>query len=394
MKPAPSAPTSARHAIRAELLFDGTAFLRDRVVVIEAGHIAGVITGAAPDGIPVTDLADTSILAPGFVDLQVNGGGGVLLNSAQDTATLARIAAAHRGFGTTSLMSTLISGSDAQIRAALAATGEAVTDALPGILGLHLEGPFLASARRGIHPADSIRAISESDLALLTKYRDHKLILTLAPEFTSPEAIAQLSGAGIVVFAGHTEASSEQAEAAFAAGLRGATHLFNAMSQMAGRAPGLVGAVLGHSAAMAGIILDGHHVHSTSARAAYAALGPGRLVLVSDAMASIGSETSCFLLGETEIRRDGDRLAGPDGTLAGAHLTLDQAVRNAVRMLGIPLADALRMATSTPAEAIGQHSIGRIAKGARADLLELGPDVSLRRIWQGGVPCPVSHRTD
>jgi N-acetylglucosamine-6-phosphate deacetylase len=374
-----------RHAIIASRVFTGTEMLRDRAVVIESGMVAAVLP-QPPEGVPCIRLAQDRLLAPGFVDLQVNGGGGVLFNDSIDAEGLGQIAAAHRSRGTTSILPTLISGTRAQLRQAMETAAAAIAAGLPGIVGLHLEGPFLNPARRGIHPAKAIVTPTEADLRRLAGAFPAPLLLTLAPEMLPLAAIARLAAAGRIVFAGHTEASAEQAMAALDAGITGFTHLFNAMSQLSARAPGAVGAALAHPAARAGIILDGHHVHPAAARAALASMGPERLFLVSDAMPTAGSSIEEFQLGDTRIRLLDGRLVDAAGTLAGAHLTLDAAVRNAVRLLGCPVADALRMATSTPATGIGLGStIGHIRPGCRADLVALDGELCPVAVWAGGM---------
>jgi N-acetylglucosamine-6-phosphate deacetylase len=374
----------SRHAIAASAIFTGTEMLRDHAVVIEAGRITAILP-QPPEALPCVRLAQDRLLAPGFVDLQVNGGGGVLFNDSIDQTGLGRIAAAHRSHGTTSILPTLISGTSAQLRQAMETAATAIAADLPGIVGLHLEGPFLNPVRRGIHPAEAIAALTDSDLAWLAGTFPAPLLLTLAPEMVPPATIARLAAAGRIVFAGHTEASAEQALAALDAGMTGFTHLFNAMSQLSARAPGAAGAALAHPTARAGIILDGHHVHPVAARAALAAMGPERLFLVSDAMPTAGSSIEEFQLGATRIRLRDGRLVDAAGTLAGAHLTLDAAVRNAVRLLGCSIADALRMATSTPAITIGLGStIGHIGPGCRADLVALDGDLHPVAVWAGG----------
>jgi len=370
-------------ALATPRLFDGTALLRDRVVVIDAGRIA-TVTDRAPAGVVAETLPPETILAPGFVDLQVNGGGGVLFNDAITVDAMRRIAAAHAGCGTTTILPTLISGTRTQLRTALGAAEAAIGQQVPGVGGLHLEGPFIALARRGIHPASAITAITDEDVALLAAPRPCKLLLTLAPEAVAPDRVTHLARAGVVVFAGHTDAGYEQASGALAAGAAGFTHLFNAMSQFAARAPGVVGAALAHRDAYAGIIVDGHHVHPAAVAAAFAAKGAGRLFLVSDAMATAASELDGFVLNGATIRLKNGRLTDEAGTLAGAHLTMAEAVRNAVRLAGIPLPDALRMGTATPAACMRLADRGRLAAGCRADLVALDKELRVIGVWQGG----------
>ena len=369
-------------AIAADKLFDGTRLLADHAALVEAGRVTALRpAGSLPEGLVPQLLPPGWLLAPGYVDLQVNGGGGVLFNDAPDQAGLAAIAAAHRVLATTAILPTLISGSRAQVAAALAA----VAARPDGVLGVHLEGPHLAPSRRGIHPAASIRPLLDEDIALLcSPVIGHRLI-TLAPETLPAGALAQLVGAGNIVFAGHSEADWDEIVAARAQGLRGTTHLFNAMRQIGPRAPGLVGATLGVDGMFAGIIIDGRHVHPANAALALRLLGPERLVLVSDAMPSVGGPDRFQIDGTTISLRDG-RLTDAAGTLAGAHLCLAEAVRNAVELLGLPVESALRMATATPAEAIGAGDVGRLGAGARADLIALDPELAVRAVWLAGAP--------
>ncbi len=368
------------HAIIASRLHDGERFREETALVIEAGKIRALLApGALPAGMPAERLQEGAILAPGFLDLQVNGGGGLMLNDSPDEATMAAIAAAHRRLGTTGLLPTLISGDRASMRALLESAA-----GIPGVLGLHLEGPFLAPGRRGIHPPAAIRPLLEPDLALLASAHPFPVLLTLAPECAPAGAIARLATAGVHVFAGHTDATAEQIAAARSEGLAGVTHLFNAMSQFGSRAPGVVGAALAGRVDHVGIIVDGLHAHPDSVRAAYAALGPRRLFLVSDAMATAGGECTSFTIGETVITLENGRLTGPDGTLGGAHLDMATAVRRAVRLVGIPLAQALRMATATPADCLGLATRGRLRPGCRADLVALDQRLEPIAVWLEG----------
>jgi N-acetylglucosamine-6-phosphate deacetylase len=366
-----------RRILAARRVFTGETFLPDHAVVIENGRVADLLPAA---GLDAAWLAEDEILAPGYIDLQVNGGGGVLLNDAVTPAAMQAIAAAHRGLGTTAILPTLISGSRAQLRAALQAASQAIEDGAAGIVGLHLEGPFLNVARRGIHPAASMLAMTQDDVDLLTAPFPGRLLVTLAPECVPAEYISQLAQAGVLVFAGHTDATAEQMQAGFDAGITGVTHLFNAMSQFGSRTPGAVGAALAADC-HAGIIADGLHVHPTALAAALAAKGPDRLFLVSDAMSTIGSTLDRFSFGGQTIYRQGDRLAAADGTLAGAHLSMAQAVRRIATLPGRGAAEALRMATATPADCLGLR-IGRIAAGCSPGMIVLGPDLVVRRVIQ------------
>ncbi|MCC6717978.1 MAG: N-acetylglucosamine-6-phosphate deacetylase [Acetobacteraceae bacterium] len=370
-------------AISAARLFDGRNEHEEAMLLIEDGRITA-IAADAPPGVPVEELHEDAILVPGFIDLQVNGGGGIMFNDETTAEGLARIAAAHARAGTTAILPTLISSTREHIARAMGAVRAARAAAVPGMLGLHLEGPFLAAARRGIHPLSAITAMTPDDVQMLSAPFSAPLLVTLAPDAVAPEDIAALVRAGIIVFAGHTDASWEQARAGLDAGIRGATHLFNAMSPFQGRAPGMVGAVLDDGRAYAGIIADGHHVHPAALRVALNALGAERLFLVSDAMATAASEATGFTLaGERITLRDG-MLTNDAGTLAGAHLTMAAAVRNFVAFTGADWTTAVRMATATPAECLGVEDRGVIAVGARADLVVLDDDLNVLEVWQDG----------
>ncbi|MFE1599375.1 N-acetylglucosamine-6-phosphate deacetylase [Methylobacterium sp. ID0610] len=371
---------SPDRVITAERVFDGERFLGARAVVLRGGRIAD-LAEAPPPGLPLLRLPPGAILAPGFVDLQVNGGGGVLLNDDPSPAAIARIAAAHRSGGTTALLPTLISDHRPVIRAAVAAVAEAIAQGVPGILGIHLEGPFLSPRRPGIHDPARLAVFTEGDVALLTGLGDRGVTLvTLAPEVAPPGTVAALVARGARVSAGHTADDGSAFRAALDEGLSGATHLFNAMSQLTAREEGAVGVALGDPRVFAGIIADGHHVGDTALGIARRLLGPDRLMLVTDAMAPVGDPAgnATFTLFGRAITRRGDRLTGPDGTLAGSALTMAGAVRHMASRGGASLAEALTMAALTPARWLGlDDRIGRIAPGFAADLVMLDRDLGV-----------------
>ena len=359
-------------------VFDGQALQDGLAVVIEGGKVVALIPEAgARDATQVR-----GILAPAFLDLQVNGGGGHLVSSTTTAADLATVCSAHRALGTAGVLPTLITDTPeatAQvITAGLAAIGT------PGFLGLHLEGPHLDPRRKGAHDPALIRPMQAEDLARLCEAarRLPALMVTLAPESATPDQIAALAGAGAVVSLGHSDCSFEEAQAAFKAGARCATHLFNAMSQMGNRAPGLAGAVLAGTCA-AGLIADAIHVHPATLRAALAAR-PDGVFLVTDCMAFAGTDaTEMRLNGRRVLRRDG-RLTLEDGTLAGADLTLPQAIATLVRQVGITPERALAMASVLPARLIGvEDRFGAIAPGRAAELVLLAEDFSLSGVWSG-----------
>lgn len=363
------------HALTGADIFDGDTLHRGRTLLIDGGR-AVAIADRPPADVAIVTL--TGIVAPGFVDTQVNGGGGVMLNQAPTPATLRRIAAAHRTLGTAWLLPTLITDRpDITTAALLAATSVAGTD---GIAGLHLEGPHLSLARKGAHDPALIRPMTAADLAQLIDFALQlpTLMVTVAPESVTPSQIAAMAAAGIVVSLGHTDADHRTVLTAVEAGARCATHLYNAMSQMTARAPGLVGAVLSDPRLRAGIIADGIHVHPAALRAALSAR-PGGLFLVTDSMAVAGTDAIGFQLNNRPVQRRDGRLTLEDGTLAGADLDMLGALRT-VTGLGVPLDAALRMATTGPA-AILRDSLGagRLIGQPVGDLQLLNADLSATR---------------
>ncbi|SOC13672.1 N-acetylglucosamine-6-phosphate deacetylase [Rhodobacter maris] len=363
-------------------LFDGAQFLDNHALVLSDGQIAAIVPEAeAPMGQGLR-LAG-GLLAPGLVDLQVNGGGGVMLGGDDPLAEIATICAAHAALGTTSVLPTLITTSAATTRQVLAA-GVAAVGRVPGFLGLHLEGPHLDPRRPGCHPPRHIRPMAEEDLLTLCEARAGlpALMVTLAPASVSLEQIARLNEAGVIVFLGHAECSLAEAAAAARAGARGVTHLFNAMSPLGSREPGLVGAALSLPLA-AGLIADGIHVAPETAALALRLAGE-RIFLVTDAMAAAGTDLCEFNLAGQRILRRAGALRTETGTLAGADLTLPQAIRFCIERLGVAPDQALAMATSRPAQLIGAP-VGRLAPGLAADLVHLTEAGGLARVWQGGV---------
>jgi N-acetylglucosamine-6-phosphate deacetylase len=376
-------PSPAPFTIAAPQLFDGTALRGPGLVTVTDGRIEAVsFTGAAPAG--TIALPPDTILAPGFIDIQVNGGGGVLLNDEPTEAGIRRIVAAHRKFGTTGLLPTLITDRVEAMEALAQSASTAMQ--IPGVLGFHLEGPALNKARKGIHLETEIRVPDARDLAAMKSFAGcGRSLVTLAPECVPPTLIGDLAGAGLRVAAGHSDAAAAQISQAADRGLTGITHLFNAMSQLTGRAPGVVGAALDDERLFAGIICDGLHVDPLSLRLACRCKGPDRLMLVTDAMALVGTSEQHFQLQGRRITLQDGRLTGPDGTMAGAHLTMIDAVGNAVKWLGVDLADALTMASRTPARFLGlEHKLGTIAPGYRADLVAFTGRFEIIETWVGG----------
>jgi N-acetylglucosamine-6-phosphate deacetylase len=381
----PSQPPR-RFVIDAPRLFDGDRMRGHARVTVEDGFITAV-SGAsgAESPVPLVRLDPDCILAPGFIDVQVNGGGGALLNDAPTAFSVRRIVEAHRRQGTTGLLPTLITDDAATMAALLSAAPDA--RAVPGVLGFHLEGPHISPARKGIHPAQHVRPMTPEDRARLCAFGAFgRSQVTLAPEVVGAEDIAALVGAGLRVSIGHSDADAATVAAAVSAGATGVTHLYNAMSQLVSRAPGVVGATLADDRLTAGIICDGLHVDPVALAVAYRAKGRSGLMLVSDAMWSVGATSDTFQLNGRTIRLVDGRLTDEAGTLAGAHLGMMDAVRNAVTMMGAPLRDALIMASATPARFLGlDGERGRIAPGYRADLVAFTTGYQVTGTWIGGM---------
>ena len=379
---------SDRFALTGARIFDGDDWHDYAALVVRDGLVEAIVAaGAIASGIRKVETGG-GMLAPGFVDLQVNGGGGVMLNDHPDVASIETICRAHAPFGTTALLPTLITDTPAITAAAIAAGAEAARQKLPGFLGLHLEGPHLSVARKGAHDPALIRPMLDADQAALIAARKKLpvLLTTIAPESVEPTRVSALTKAGVVVSLGHSDTGYANARAFADAGASVVTHLFNAMSQIGNREPGLAGAAIDTGTLFAGIIADGIHVDpATMAIALRAKQGPGKIVLVTDAMATIGTDMTSFTLnGRIIYRKDGSlRLA--DGTLAGADLDMISAVKFVHRVVGLELSEALRMASLYPAQAIGQsHRLGRFANGTAADIVALSDDLDIRDVWIGG----------
>ena len=365
-------------------VFDGETIRSGLAVLVEDASITAVVPEReAPPSAERVPL-DGGLLAPGFVDLQVNGGGGVLFNATPTVEAIRAIGRAHRAFGTTGFLVTFITDSTEQMAAAIAATRDALAAGVPGLLGLHLEGPFLNLAKRGIHDARFVRMPNQGDLALLAELPVGRTLVTLAPEQAPPGLIERLVAAGVIVAAGHTDAGYDKAMDGFRRGIAGVTHLFNAMTPLTSRAPGVVGAALDHRPAWCGLIVDSQHVHPAVLRTAIAAKPKGTMILVTDAMPPAAGGPTTFDLGGRPIRAEGGRLIGEDGTLAGADLDMARAVANAVRLLGLDAEEALRMASLYPARALGLSDRGRIAARQRADLVLLDDRLDVIDTWIGG----------
>lgn len=354
-------------------------------VVIEGDRIIAV--GRDIDLATTTAQVDLEgdFLLPGFLDTQVNGGGGLRFNDAPTVETIATIGAAHRRYGVTGFLPTLISDDLAKVVCAIEAVDQAIETGVPGVLGIHIEGPFLSERRKGVHDASKFRTLDEAALTLLTSSRRGRTLVTLAPETTTPEMIGRLAGAGVTVAAGHTNATYERLIEALGAGVTGFTHLFNAMSPLANREPGAVGAALDHQDSWCGVIIDGRHIHPAALRIAFRAKRHDRFMLVTDAMPSVGMVDKNVTIQGRPIRVVNGVCVDENGTLAGSDLDMASAVRNAVELTGLDLADAAAMASTNPAAFLGLgKELGRIAPGYRANLTLLDRGLKATRTWIDG----------
>jgi N-acetylglucosamine-6-phosphate deacetylase len=360
-------------------LEDGLAVRIGSGRILAIGPAAEIAAGAER-----RDLGG-ALLLPGFIDTQVNGGGGLLFNDQPTAATIAGIGAAHRRFGATGFLPTVISDDLDSVATAIAAARQAITRGDCGALGLHIEGPFLNAKRKGIHDASKFRRIDEAAFTLLTSLGVGRTLVTLAPEMTTPAMIQRLVQAGVIVSAGHTNATYAVVRAALEHGLTGFTHLFNAMSPLTSREPGVVGAALDDTSAWCGIIVDGHHVDPVVLKIALRSRPLDRFMLATDAMPCVGAAQKSFTLQGRQITVRNGVCVDEHGVLAGSDLDMASAVRNAVQLLGLDLRQASRMASRNPAEFLGLGAeLGRIAPGYRADLVLLDEGLEVLETWVGG----------
>ena len=366
-------------------IYAGDTWLENHAVLIENGKIIKLCASKdVPLSCPVEDL-DGHYLVPGFVDIQVNGGGGVLLNNSPDKSSIETVATAHRKFGTTSLTPTFITDEATKMREMAAAMENARAENFPGIKGIHFEGPFLNVERKGVHDAKLIRPMDDSFLGLVKNRNLGQVIVTLAPEKVTADYIRSLVDAGIIVCAGHTNATYDQTQEALDAGLTGFTHLHNAMPAMQSRAPGVIGAALASGDSFCGVIADGQHVHWATLSATLAAKGPDKIMLVTDAMSPVGTDETGFMLGDQRIDVRGGSCVTSDGVLAGSVLDMATAVRNVSKLSGQSLLTAVKMASTTPATFLGlSDKIGQIRPGFDADLVMLDKNIKAIKIWIAG----------
>ncbi|MFV1920486.1 N-acetylglucosamine-6-phosphate deacetylase [Sphingomonas sp. MJ1 (PH-R8)] len=367
------------HVVTAAGTLEGATFN------LEAGRIVG-IDSEAPAAEREIDLAGGWVV-PGFIDVQVNGGGGVLFNDAPTVEGIDAIGRGHAPFGTTGFLPTLISDVPEAIARALDATEEAIAAGVPGCVGVHIEGPIINAARKGIHDPEKFRRLDDALIELLTRPRLGKVLLTLAPEMVSHEDIRRLAAAGVILSVGHSDADHDTVAAAFAAGMTGVTHLYNAMSPLKHREPGVVGAALDDQNVYCGIIADGFHVHDAALRIAMRAHPRDRFLLVTDAMSCVGANVDSFVLHGQTIRVENGCCLGADGTLAGSALDMAGAFRHVVDRVGVTPEEAAVMSATAPAAFLGlSHDRGALAPGLRADWVCLTHDLQPAGTWIAGAP--------
>jgi N-acetylglucosamine-6-phosphate deacetylase len=362
-----------------------SGFVDGQCLLLDGERIRAVVPPSdVPAGTPVDDLGGNR-LVPGFIDVQVNGGGGVLFNDTPTVEAVAAIGAAHRAFGTTGFLPTLISDDLTVVQQGIAAVDAAIEAGVPGVIGIHIEGPFLNLDRKGIHDGSKIRVLDAEGFAAVTGLKRGRTLITLAPERTTPDMIRRLADAGMVVAAGHTDGSYRDIRSALDHGLTGFTHLFNAMSPLTAREPGAVGAALDDPDSWCGLIVDGRHVDPVTMRLATRCKPTDRFMLVTDAMPSVGMADKKFMLQGQPVHVLDGVCVNEDGTLAGSDLDMAQAVGNAVAMIGVDFATAVRMASLHPARFLGIDQItGAIAPRLQADLVLLDSSGDVIETWIAG----------
>ncbi|PHS15691.1 MAG: N-acetylglucosamine-6-phosphate deacetylase [Kangiella sp.] len=363
--------------LNVEKLFDGESIRFDQSITVVDGKITDISNAVKGNQI----LPGT--LVPGYIDIQVNGGGGFLFNQSPTVETIKKIGKAHQQFGTTGWLPTLITDSYEKMIMAADAVAEALKNNVPGVLGIHFEGPFLSKQKKGVHSESFIRKIGDEELTILKRRDLGKVLVTLAPETVSPDQIRELVESGVIVSLGHSNATFEQTNQAINAGATGFTHLFNAMSPFESRKPGMVGAALLAKNCFSGIILDGVHVHQDSANLAYQM--NKNLMLVTDAMPPVGSNENSFEFFGGKITRNGLKLTDTEGRLAGSALDMHTAVTNAEKMLKIEQYEAINLASRNPAKFLGiERQYGKLCIGFFASMLLISDNGKVVANWVNG----------
>ena len=368
--------------IKAEQFFDGHQLHEHVLITINNGKVTAI-----DDATTTTKNADhiiTDLIAPGLIDVQVNGGGGALFNANPTVETLKTIANAHATFGTTAMLPTLITDNVDIMAKAADAISLAIKDNVAGVAGVHFEGPHLSIPKKGVHSPEFIRPISDKEMAIFKRQDLGTVVVTLAPENVAVESIKELVDAGVRVCLGHSNADFETVNAALAAGASGFTHLFNAMSAFQSREPGMTGAALMDPNSWCGIIIDGHHVHYGAAKLAVNAKPKGKIMLVTDAMPPVGTDDDSFPFFGSKVIRTGDRLNALTGELAGSCLDMIGAVRNTVTHLDISLEESLRMAALYPAQYMQQADMGLLTVGSKADFIVINNEIEVMQTWISG----------
>ncbi len=368
-------------------VFTGDKLLNEHAVIVENGQVTAIVpVNKIPENIELRHNLNRHTLVPGFIDLQVNGGGGIMFNSETSVKSLKQMMKGHQRFGTTAIMPTLITTSYSDMQKAVTAVEQAIHKKVPGILGIHLEGPFLNEAKKGAHDASKFCAIDEQGFQIITSLKGGKTIVTIAPELTDSQTITKLNKSGVTICAGHTNADYEQTISAIDAGLHGFTHLYNAMTPLQSRAPGMVGAAISDERTWFGIIADGYHMHPSAFKIAVKAKQTGGAILVTDAMATVGADTDSFILDGEEIKSIDGKCVNAAGSLAGSDLNMNQAVINASKFANISWQEAVRMASLYPAQAIGiAGTYGRIASGYHANFVVLDSALKVQSTWINGI---------
>ena len=373
----------AKLRIHAKRLFDGQNFIDNQVLTITDGVISAI-----DQNIEECDEKAIGLVVPGYIDLQVNGGGGALFNDSPSVDKLKTIMSAHAKFGTTAMMPTLITDKVEIMAQAANAMSEAIVQKVPGIIGIHFEGPHLSLAKKGTHSAELIRPISGDEWAILSRKDIGLVMVTLAPETVSEQDIARMVELGIKVCIGHTNADFSTAQKAVNAGATGFTHLFNAMSPFQGRKPGVVGCALLNDNTQCGLIVDGHHVDYASCQIAIKTKPAGGIFLVTDAMPPVGTDMKEFPLYDKTVYVENGKLTSTTGELAGSSLDMATAVKNTHIELKIPLDESLRMASLYPAQYLyAENDLvrGGLKIGMQADMVFLNDDFSVNETWIAGI---------